>query len=514
MEYSTYIVCGLLPLLLDKSACAKIVAGDSGPSLPEKIGDVVQTLTEALNRLSQEFVGQPVNPERTFALEHQLDEQLREAGRQVVQAVYNHAEPAAESLPKHVEFDSSLYTRLNRKTPQNVWTLFGQIRLRRVGYRPSDKSGDATVFPLALALGLIHGATPALAERAAGLMSDTGMTQQAVLKRLKQDHGVGWGVKKLREVIAFVSAEMAEQRQEVQVEKLLELLRQAMDSRGSHKPVLSVGRDGITLGMRCQGGSVYEVASCGTVTVLDRRGRRLGTVYLAYVPEFGQGTMSKQLTQLLEETLKRWHGPMPRLSYVTDSGDNETTYYDKVLSRMKHPRTGEPLEWIRVADYFHASERLWTMAELLFGKGSQATAWVRKMQKWLLKPSGVYRVLHSAAALKQLHELRTKKLKEFNKAYRYLRDRMPYMDYAAYRKQGIPLGSGVTEAGCKTVYTQRLKLSGMRWQKSGAQRILHLRVLRLSGVWDTAYQRVLCGMKQPKVWGQATKLKPMAKTAA
>jgi len=513
MEYSTYIVCGLLPLLFDKLDGDKSVVGNSGPSLEQKIGDIVQALGETLTRLSQEFVGQPVNPERTFAFEHQLDERLREAGRQVVQAAYNHAEPAAESLPKHLWFEG-LYTRLNQKTPQNVWTLFGQVRLRRVGYRPSAKSGDATLFPLAMALGLIHGATPALAERAAGLMGDTGMTQQAVLRRLRQDHGVGWGVKKLREVTAFVSVEMAEQRQEVQAEKLLELLRQATASRGAHKPVLSVGRDGITLGMRCQGGSVHEVASCGTVTVLDRRGRRLGTVYLAYVPEFGQGTMSKQLTQLLKETLKRWDGPLPRLCYVTDSGDNETTYYDKVLSRMKHPRTGEPLEWIRVADYYHASERLWTMAELLFGKGSRATSWVRKMQKWLLKPSGVYRVLHSAAALKQLHELHNKKLKEFNKAYRYLRDRMPYMNYAAYRKLGVPLGSGVTEAGCKTVYTQRLKLSGMRWQKAGAQRILQLRVLLLSGVWDTAYQRVLCGLKQPTVWGQAAKLKPMAKTAA
>ena len=165
--------------------------------------------------------------------------------------------------------------------------------------------------------------------------------------------------------------------------------------------MLSVGRDGITLGMRCQGGSVHEVASCGTVTVLDRRSRRLGTVYLAYVPEFGQGTMSKQLTALIKEVLQRWQGPLPHLSYVTDSGDNETTYYDKVLARMKHPRTGEKLAWQRVADYYHVSERLWTMAERLFGKSQQATGWVRKMQKWLLKPSGVYRVLHSAAALRQ-----------------------------------------------------------------------------------------------------------------
>ena len=247
---------------------------------------------------------------------------------------------------------------------------------------------------------------------------------------------------------------------------------------------------------------------------MDRGGRRLGTVYLAYVPEFGQGTMSKQLTALVREVLKRWEGPLPRLSYVTDSGDNETAYFKKVLSRMKHPRTGERLKWIRVADYYHASERLWTMAELLYGKGRRATAWVRKMQKWLLKPSGIYRVLHSAAALRKLHELRGKKSTEFKKAYRYLRNRMAYMRYADYRRLGIPLGSGVTEAGCKTVYTQRLKLSGMRWEKQGAQCILELRVLRISCVWDQAYKRMLRSMKQPQVGGQAEKAKKTAKKAA
>jgi hypothetical protein len=434
---------------------------------------------------------------------------------QIVQAVYQRVEPVVESLPKHVRFEAGLYTRLNRKTPQNVWTLFGQIRLCRVGYRPSDKTGDPTIFPAALALGLIQGASPALAERAAGLMSDTGMTQRTVLRRLKQDHGVGWGVKKLRQVTAFLADELAEQRHEVQVEKLLELLDQATASKGKHKPVLSAGRDGITMGLRILAGTIKEVASCGTVTVLDRRGRRLGTMYLAYVPESGQGTMSQQLTRLLTEVLQRWQGPLPRLSYVTDSGDNETAYYDEVLSRMKHPRTREKLEWIRVADYYHASERLWTMAELLFGTGQRATSWVRKMQKWLLKPSGTYRVLHSAAALRQQqNKLRGKQRKDFQRAYNYLRDRMTYMRYAAYRAVGIPLGSGVTEAGCKTIYTQRLKLSGMRWKEAGAQRLLHLRVLRVSGVWDQAYQRMLRGMKQPHVAAQQAKMQQTLKKAA
>jgi len=52
-----------------------------------------------------------------------------------------------------------------------------------------------------------------------------------------------------------------------------------------------------------------------------------------------------------------------------------------------------------------------------------------------------------------------------------LRDRIEYLNYAAYRRQAIPLGGGVTEAACKTVFTQRLKLSGMRWKESGARAI-------------------------------------------
>jgi hypothetical protein len=68
----------------------------------------------------------------------------------------------------------------------------------------------------------------------------------------------------------------------------------------------------------------------------------------------------------------------------------------------------------------------------------------------------------------------------------------------------VPLGSGVTEAACKTVFTQRLKLSGMRWDPAGAQTVLDLRVVLLSGVWQPAYARVLANVEQPQVGGQRT----------
>jgi hypothetical protein len=320
--------------------------------------------------------------------------------------------------------------------------MFGKIRMWRVGYRPTNKTGDPTIFPLAQQLGIVAGATPALAERAARYQAEAGATQRRTLQRLKQDHGVNWGVKKLRQVTSLVAETTIENRHDVQVEKLLQLLEQARLSKGKHKPVLSVGRDGISIGVPVRGGTIFEVASAGTVTVLDRRGERLGTVYLAYMPESKQETMSEQLTLLVKEVLQRWLHPLPRLCYVTDAGDNETTYYKTVLRRMRHPRTGERLEWIRVVDFYHASERIWKMAESLFGKRPEASTWARRMQKLLKKPNGIRRVLNSAAVLRSRHELKGKKKQEFRKAYNYLCGRTKYMRYSTYKRVGIPCGSG------------------------------------------------------------------------
>lgn len=510
MNYSIYLALALATTASAKNQPRRQPAEDA-PS----VGEVIAPAVAAICQLAQDFLRQPLSPQRTHAFEQELHQRLRELGRQTSQWTYNQLEPSAVAdLPKHVQFEGGLYTRLNRKTPQNLDTLFGGTRLWRIGYRPTDKTGEPTLFPLAQALGLSHGASPALAERAAQQLADTGMTQQRTLARLRQDCGVGWGVKKLRQVTHAVAAAMTEQQHEVHVEKVLALLTQADACAGRHKPGLSVGRDGITLPLRCKGGRVFEVASTATVTVIDRRGKRLGTVYLAYTPEERQPRLSQALTRLVQDVLRRWQGPLPHLSYVTDAGDNETTYFDKVLARMRHPGTGEKLCWRRVVDYYHASERLWTLAEVLFGTGQRSAAWARKMQRWLKRPAGVNRVLHSAAAFRDLYGLRGKKLERFQKAYRYLRQRMASMQYAEYQRLGIPLGSGVTEAACKTVYTERLKLSGMGWKRPGAQTILNLRVLLLSGTWAAAYSRVLANFTEVKVWGQAALVKNEAQFVA
>ena len=136
-----------------------------------------------------------------------------------------------------------------------------------------------------------------------------------------------------------MSSAFAELTPEVQTQRLLELLEKAEQSRGARRPVLSVGRDGVTL--REYRYRFFEHATVATVTVYDRAGHRLGTVYLAFAPQPGQQEMTHRLTALLEEVLRRWQGPLPRLTYVTDAGENETQYYRRVLAKMVHPHGGE-----------------------------------------------------------------------------------------------------------------------------------------------------------------------------
>ena len=232
-------------------------------------------------------------------------------------------------------------------------------------------------------------------------------------------------------------------------------------------PCWSWGRDGITL---CDyKHQFWEVATTATITLYDRHGKRLKTVYLAWRPEYGQETMSQMLTDLLTELLEKWDGPLPTLAYVTDCGDNETGYFHDVLAKMRHPRTGKPLCWQRVVDFYHAAERVWTMAAILHGKDTDASGkWARRMLRLLkTKPRGAKRVLHSAATLSKRRKLTRQQRKDFRRAYEYIRTRTQWMRYCDYKKYHIPIGSGVTESACKMVYTQRLKLSGMRWLKAG-----------------------------------------------
>jgi hypothetical protein len=478
------------------------------------LGDQVLSLVAAIGSLIQEFRAAPPTPARTDRFEKDLATLLQQLGREIVAWVYNHlecseAEPAVDPLG----YDGEWYRRRTlTKNRHGIATLFGTIALWRVRYEPLE-AGLPCQFPLEIGLGITAGrATPALAERVGQWAAQH--TQQNVLTLLGHEHNVHWSVETLRKVTAAVSAGLAPLRHAAQVRQVLDWLGQAQASRGPHRPVLTAGRDGVFVPLSVD--REYHEAGTGTLAVLDRRGRRLGTVYLGSMPEPGQGTLSEQMRVLLRDVLAGWHGPCPRLEYVTDGGHHPSEFYNDVLRKMRHPRTGKALDWQWVIDFYHACGYVSKLAAALFGAGSSMAArWAHKMRHWLQhRRHGIYRVLHSAAAQRQIWELSVEEEKAYQSAYNYLRQRMDFMDYAGYRQQGLAIGSGVTEAACKRLFTQRFKQSGMQWSLEGGQVIVDVRVVWLSGVWHVVYQAYLEQLPQPYRGTKRQLIEELAQNAA
>lgn len=444
-------------------------------------------------RLIDQFVQHEPTPQQMMAFEHDLSDLLRDVGKRIMAWALNRLEPTTDDeAPSRVEYEGRL-DRRRRQHPNQVGTLFGPVKLWRRLYEPLGRGGRS-IHPLELRLGIEAGlATPALAERVGYWSTDH--TQDEVLELLEKDHGVHWSCTSLRKLLGSLRDGMAPSREVCQVDQVVSWIEQARASKGRFRPTLSVGRDGILVPLRH---GVAQEGSTATVSVLDRRGKRLGTVYLGQMPESGQGMLTDQLSALLRELLSRVDSQSLRLVYVSDEGYHPSEYYHQVLKKMSDPRRPwRRLEWIRIVDFYHACGYVQQLADTLFGTGPAAQSWAKQMRQVLkTKADGVARVLKSASALRRCRGLRGQG-KLYNQAYAYIKKRTQWMRYQVYRRQKLPIGSGITEAGCKIVFTQRLKRSGMSWTIEGGQIILDLRVIRLSRIWEQVHQRYLASKPLP-----------------
>jgi hypothetical protein len=460
------------------------------PAAAEPLGAFRTRLDEIVGRLRAE----PVTPQRFLEFENALHAAAVDTCRCVVEREANRLEGNdRRAVPGTVRYRKETY-RVNKKTPARIATRFGTIVLRSFYYL-NREDGEPGLHPLWLRLGIGAGAaTPALLERVARLSVDH--TQAEVRAWLLREHGLKWSNARLRAALAGFRQALLPFVAQLQEARLLLWLRQAQQSRGRCRPVLAAGRDGIMVPMRHSG---YQEGSTATLSIYDRRRRRLGTIYLGQMPEAKQVTLTRALTALLRATLTAWQGPVPRLAYITDKGSAPDEYYRQVLKNMKHPRDGQPLTWEWVLDFYHVCGYIAKMADALFGPKTPAAAqWFARMRRWLRdRPHGAAQVLRSAMQYLERRPMTQAQTAEFWKAYRYLRGHRRLMDYAGYRRRGLPIGSGVTEAACKTVFTQRFKRSGMRWHGETGQVILDLRTIHLSGIWDQAFAADLGARELP-----------------
>ena len=131
---------------------------------------------------------------------------------------------------------------------------------------------------------------------------------------------------------------------------------------------------------------------------------------------------------------------------------------------------------ILILDFYHALQHVHGLVEAIWGLATtdgkkQLMLWKR----WLLKDKAPQIVSQAQEVLASC--LDTEKAQ---KEIAYLENNLERMTYGTFRKAGYFIGSGVVEAGCKTVVGQRMKCSGMFWSEEGGQGILDLRCMLLS----------------------------------
>lgn len=144
----------------------------------------------------------------------------------------------------------------------------------------------------------------------------------------------------------------------------------------------------------------------------------------------------------------------------------------------------------QIVDLYHAREHYWNVAKACFGQDKE------RQHQWAedrcreLDDGKVEQVID---AIKTLSRMRRQNKELCDREIGYFEKNKDRMRYADFRKRGLFVGSGVLEAGCRTVIGQRLKQSGMHWTVRGANSIIALRCSLLSNRWEDFWENRACG---------------------
>jgi hypothetical protein len=164
---------------------------------------------------------------------------------------------------------------------------------------------------------------------------------------------------------------------------------------------------------------------------------------------------------------------------------------------LKKVILGDGVEWIwnladlhftgaiQIVDLFHARQHLWELARLLYpGDDAGQTQWILRHQPKLDEG----KIEKLVGYLRSLPRSSPELSPTISHAAHYFEKNAERMRYPEFRRQHLFVGSGVIEAGCKTVIGVRLKQSGMFWTVRGANAMIALRCCRLSGRFEDYWE--------------------------
>lgn len=349
--------------------------------------------------------------------------------------------------------------------------MFGAFVLQRdYYYHEGKKQGH---YPVDVALGLESGHTPALTRLICLEGADEPSYQKAE-QHLAETGGIHVGARQIQRMVQRVGA-AAQQWQQ----------REAQPG-GSAVPIMYVSADGTGVPMRreelvgragkqADGKAKTRMAYLGCVFTqhkTDEKGHPVrdyeSTTYVssfAPIEEFGPC--------LRQEAIRRGLGLAKQAVLLIDGAEG--------LANMGRLCFADATQ---IVDFYHALEHAGRVLSALLGS-KEHPEYKRRLAQWAkrLLQNKVQQLITQARAqcAGKLHA------EAVEKELGYFINNIDRMQYGTFRAKGFFIGSGVIEAGCKTVIGSRCKQSGMFWGKPGAENVLALRCIhtsrRLGAFW-------------------------------
>ena len=357
----------------------------------------------------------------------------------------------------------------------------GPVRVERSLYS-TRQDGERAVCPMELRAGLIEGRwTPLAARQATWVVAHLtpqegeelfsmlgGMApSKSSLDRLPKQVGQRWETNRVEFERALREGERVPRGATTMAVSLDGVMVPMKDGERAAKRAATSEQGKLT-----RGPAGHSEAGCATVSYYDRHGERLKTVRLGRMPEHKKATLKTMLAEEVEWA--RTHKRSLRFVKIADGAKDNWTYLDEDLP-----------EGPSIVDFYHAAEHLKAALDAAYGETNpKARAQFGKLRQVLLEErEGVGKVIRALVHLRDTHR-RNRKIAAELRYFRCNRHRMKYKTWTAKK---LPIGSGVVEATCKTLVTQRMKRSGMRWRHEGGQAILTLRSLAQSDRFERGW---------------------------
>jgi hypothetical protein len=450
---------------------AKVMKSEGLPVTKQEISAL-----DRLIRVVKERKGKPFASDFN-QFERELGERLREVGREILEIELAKADVDCEA----VVIDGTEHRRVLRGT-ETYMTTMGKVTVERTLYKDHTDPGAKSVAALEARIGTIRGFwTPEAGKQAAWVVSQ--MTPALAEELFERVGNMDPSTSSLGRLPTELHGAWEDDRKGFEAE--LRAVTVIPEGTAS----LAVSLDGVLIPMR-DGGAVetreraaedgfnskgpagYREASCATISFCDSDGDLISAIRIARMPEYKKRTLK---ASLLLELQSIWE-QQPDLPVVklADAAKENWDFLGREVP------VGDDL-----IDFFHSTEHLHVALAAAYGDGTRETRFRFEELKEILRDDegGVDRVIAALRYLRDKHPKRELLEREL-KFFRRNRKRMRYWEFV---EKGLPIGSGVVEAACKTLVAQRMKQSGMRWAHEGGQAILTARGWSQSGRFDEAW---------------------------